>query len=419
MLNRVSLVYSCVLFAWFGKEVVVVSWHLPAGSAFTEIRSLTKRIDFSTPLFATREEQRNDEPIDADFYYNDNDGDDDEDRFPPGSAGEEVDNSRAGKLTATLKPLPSPLNGVTTVVTESDAPDRWLVPLNNTNNDFVLVDAPPYSPDLLERMTKQCDGGRIVALLVTNRNALHCDDAPRTVYRSSRSELEAWWRALGGGDDDDDEKARDFAVVAHRIDVPRDSRPYVTQILDGYGPWAWNGTAFEETGRPLTVLEWDEDRVKEFMMESDDTDTDEDAAEEEQRKLRASVREKERDRHLLAVYAPGHTMGSVCYVFPKSRTCAAGFAIPEDTDSPRLDAKGYVSTNRGTVERQVDSARRLAEDYADRFDAVLPSRGGAMLLSVNGDDEHGTRKRENLERIVKQFETVGKIYDSLGITPSK
>lgn len=378
------------------------------------------------------------------------DHDDDEyDHDVPGFPGSRQETDP--KLRASLVPL-SGVDGAATIVTEMDAPDRYLLPLDDDHHDWVMIDAPPYSPrlhlDMMRHMqtraanhttatttattstsTPHSTEPRLVALLVTNKDSLHYDTAPRTPYRSSKSELEAWCRAFPG-----------LHVVAHRIDVPRDSQPFVTQRLDGYGPWAWNGTAMVETGRPLRVLEWDEDLVNELLKNATHTDT---ASETE---LRRRITQNEAGRHLLAVYTPGHTMGSVCYVLPRARVCASGLAVPTTTTSSgdggpsyRLDAKGYVSTNRGTVRRQVESARLLADHYVDRFDVVLPSRNGPMRLLENGgrpsppsnnhhndddddhDDEEQSRaaKRRQLEEAITQFEIIGNIYDSLGIMPSK
>ena len=54
-------------------------------------------------------------------------------------------------------------------------------------------------------------------------------------------------------------------VIMYRLDVPRGCRDMVTQVLDGYGPWGYDeedgvdGCRFVETGRPLTIEEWDND----------------------------------------------------------------------------------------------------------------------------------------------------------------
>ena len=92
------------------------------------------------------------------------------------------------------------------------------------------------------------EGGVLHSILVTCRDCLHYDEAP-AVYVSRRCDLGRWREAFPSA-----------SVVMYRLDVPRDCRDEVTQRLDGYGPWALDEATseFVETGRPLTVREWDE-----------------------------------------------------------------------------------------------------------------------------------------------------------------
>merc|ERR1711862_823372 len=108
---------------------------------------------------------------------------------------------------------------------------------------------------------------------------------------------------------------------------------------------------------------------------------------------------------LLAVYTPGHTFGSVTYVFPKRGICCSGYVLPlesqrlsfvdyghnDESDSrrsvtavpvqdqgPRLDYQGYLATSMSRS-RQMSSALLLINRYIDRFNVVLPAEG--ILLS--------------------------------------
>ena len=142
---------------------------------------------------------------------------------------------------------------------------------------------------------------------------------------------------------------------------------------------------------------------------------------------------------------PGHTFGSVTYVFPKRGICCSGYTLPlesfssgattayrgdydDDEDDisddssassftppqgPRLDYQGYLTTSASRP-RQMSSASTLINEYIDRFTAVLPARGDAVFL----DSHTETRKRELLES-VGLYTKIGDIYGRLGITVEK
>ena len=53
----------------------------------------------------------------------------------------------------------------------------------------------------------------------------------------------------------------------HRIDMPRDSKACTEQELDGHGPFSYDtetktDNKFIEIGKSLTVIKWDDDKVK-------------------------------------------------------------------------------------------------------------------------------------------------------------
>jgi hypothetical protein len=77
---------------------------------------------------------------------------------------------------------------------------------------------------------------------------------------------------------------------------------------------------------------------------------------------------------------------------------------------PALDCRGYISTNKGGIGRQIESAVSLVQSYADRFKVVLPARGDPLFL----DGDHEERKRDLLE-ILDQYKMIGDIYERLGI----
>jgi hypothetical protein len=298
---------------------------------------------------------------------------------------------------------------------------------------FVMVDIPPYSPELVTKMKAFMGGGskggkkspsHLAAVLVTNRDAIHYDDAP-AVYRLRRTDLELWKKAFP-----------DLQIIAYRLDIPRDCRESVTQVLDGYGPFALdeaaltngknnshasNRTLFVETGKPLTYREWDHDEAQ-SILSGKKALIEESNATLPKENLPESIRAKEEGKRVLAVYTPGHSFGSVSYVFPEVGICCSGYTIPvEDTreeesigmggTGPSLDCRGYITTSRGGMEKQMESAQHLVKTYCDRFDAVFASRGDALVLDGDYDD-----KREVLLDIIGQYKKIGQIYEQLGIT---
>ena len=292
---------------------------------------------------------------------------------------------------------------------------------------------------------------------------MHYDTSP-AVYATRKSDMSKWRAAFP-----------DAEVVMYRLDVPRECRDQVTQVLDGYGPWGWDdeegvdrdddgedgeggrndsgrgekGTTrrkkkFVETGRPLRIEEWDEE-VKSSVLDRgevppDDRDAAEDDDDDSPYSPRA-IREREGGYRLLAAYTPGHTFGSVSYIFPRRGICCSGYALPvetsrqvaatggydDDDDSgvdsggtyrdapsippggPRLDYRGYLAASASRP-RQMSSALMLVNDYVDRFRVVLPARGDAVYL----DSAEETRRRELMES-VGLYGKIGDIYGRLGI----
>jgi hypothetical protein len=254
--------------------------------------------------------------------------------------------------------------------------------------------------------------GRITAILITCRDCIHYDDAPG-VFSIRRADVVKWEKAF-----------QDAAIVAYRMDIPRDCRDSITQRLDGYGPWAMQEAAetknatFLETGPPLTYNEWDPAIAMDILEgkrkppgQEDNDNTPE------------SIRVNEEGKIVLAIYTPGRTYGSMSFVFPELGLCASGYTLPlEDTrteswgmDSakPMLDCRGYVTTSKAGISRQMESARKLATDYIDRFQIVLPSRGDPFYL-----EEDMNERRQTLLDIVAQYQKLGTIYEQLGITSS-
>ena len=291
--------------------------------------------------------------------------------------------------------------------------------IHSSDRTFVLVDVPPYSPQLVTRM-KSFMGidSSLAAILITSRDSIHYDEA-RGVFSTRKSDLDLWKQAFP-----------DLQVIAFRLDIPRDCRDYVTQILDGYGPFAleqeqesdstWN-MSFIESGRPLTYEEWDHDIAQDVLKGQKPPDDEEAVTGNVEHSLE-SIRSKERGKLILAISTPGHTFGSVSYIFPAQKVCCSGYTIPiEDTRSeenrgmvstgPALDCRGYITTSRAGISRQMESARKLVNTYTDRFDVVLPARGDPLLL--DGDTKE---KKELLLDILNQYKRIGEIYEQLGIT---
>ena len=371
-------------------------------------------------------------------------------------------------------------------------PVRWIVSLDDPNHNendatataassssHVMIDLPPYSDKLANEIrqfmnpnlnsttssssSKQQQvgggGGTLDAILLTNQQCIHYDKTPG-VYVTRKSDLTKWKKAFP-----------EAKIIMYRLDIPRECREGVTQVLDGYGPWGWKedqeegggeGRVFVETGRPLTIEEWDEDTKSrvlengelppddEGMLDYDEDgesaavvanqDEDDDDDDEDSMYSQEAIRQREEQYRLLAVYTPGHTFGSVTYIFPKRNLCCSGFALPlessssvmdtiddddgddDDDDSfgngssgslppigPRLDYQGYLATSASRP-RQMSSALSLINRYIDRFRVVLPARGDIVFL----DSSEEKRKRDLLES-VGLYRKMSDIYGRLGI----
>jgi len=134
-------------------------------------------------------------------------------------------------------------------------------------------------------------------------------------------------------------------------------------------------------------------------------------------------------KKILALYTPGHSFACITYIFPEVKVCCSGFAIPiEDTglntngeglNRPTLDYKGYVTTNQAGISRQLNSASHIINNYCDRFETVLPSRGQPTFLSgADNDDDAEARmlqRKKILNEIVNDFAELGNVYEQLGI----
>lgn len=359
------------------------------------------------------------------------------------SVSDEMESSEKDRFQTKLVPITGMKEVAAQIVTEatlrgSFEPVRYLISLSPMEQEdqqriFVMMDIPPYSPELVSRIKSYMGPqSQLAAILVTNRDGIHYDDAP-AVYKLRRTDLDLWKKAFPS-----------LQIVAYRLDIPRDCRHSVTQVLDGYGPFALdesaltqltnkhendgagsandNVTLFNEMGKPLTYMEWDHDEAQDILRgrkaleDSNMTVPDEYSPE--------AIRAKEEGKRILAVYTPGHSFGSISYVFPEIGVCCSGFTIPvEDTrdeenpgmgtTGPALDCRGYITTSRGGIEKQMESARHLVRTYSDRFDTVFASRGDPLVLG--GDHKE---RREALLDIIDQYDKIGKIYEQLGITSS-
>ncbi|CAB9498948.1 expressed unknown protein [Seminavis robusta] len=364
------------------------------------------------------------------------------------SVTDEMEMAEKDRFETELVPITGYTEVAAQIVTTSESrlsfePVRYLVSLSPANSSapaeesssteedddddttkmrtFALVDMPPYSPSLVAKIKVFMGGeqknSRLAALLITSRDGIHYDDAP-AVYRMRRADLEHWKQAFPG-----------LEVVAYRMDIPRDCREFVTQVLDGYGPFALQeettNCTFVETGRPLTYTSnlWDHDEAEDYLRGRKPIDEVKyNVTTSEADYTPEAIRAKEENKRILAVYTPGHTFGSVSYIFPETGFCCSGFTIPvEDTREednpymgsagPALDCRGYITTNRGGIQKQMQSARELVRAYSDRFHTVLASRADPLML-------HGNDKERKLFLLdlLAQYEKIGKIYEELGIT---
>ena len=331
-----------------------------------------------------------------------------------------------------------------TVGTASDEPMRYIVPLNDYQKDgdadedndvdtdtdvdtdvdttiatserYAMIDVPPFSEDLVSQMKAfMGEKGSLSHILVTCRNGIHYDEAP-AVYVTRKSDLAAWKKAFPSTN-----------IVMYRLDIPRDCKSIVDQSLDGYGPWAFYDESgrFNETGRPLTIMEWDED-IQASVLDDGETppDDEEQDLEDDYLYTPKAIKEREAGKEILAIYTPGHTYGSVTYIFPQSKVCCSGFTIPvEDTRAgasvvgiprsagPKLDYSGYLTTNSGGIDRQIASARHIASVYNDRFEVVLPARGPPVSLGGYSVEE----RSRILHDMLSEFAELGRVYGQMGI----
>lgn len=347
--------------------------------------------------------------------------------IPPGgiSMSDEIESTQVEKFRTEVVPVKD-LSGVAQLVTtsltsDSFEPVRYIVSLgpqldeDRGTQHYCLVDIPPFSSQLAAKITDYIGkNGVLLLAVITSRDAIHYDDAP-AVYSSRRPDLVNWLQAFP-----------QLSIVGYRLDIPRDCRSSVSQVLDGYGPFALNETTdekgnvtFIETGRPLKVEEWDPETRDKVL---NGQQQEENAAGGEHFSLEA-IRENEAGKRLLAVYTPGHSFGSISYVFPKTRVCCSGYTIPiedvrgddETTSSrgPALDCRGYISESRAGISRQMESAETLIDTYTDRFDVILPSRGDPLFL----DELDIEKRKKELKQILAQYKRIGEVYKELGIIP--
>lgn len=78
---------------------------------------------------------------------------------------------------------------------------------------------------------------------------------------------------------------------------------------------------------------------------------------------------------------------------------------------PALDCRGYITTSRAGISRQMGSAKKLVETYGDRFTVVMPNRGDPLFLDGTVEE-----REEVLVGILDQYKKIGEIYEQLGIT---
>ena len=394
------------------------------------------------------------------------------------------------------------IDTISTLGNAGEEPVRWLVSLDHddTYNDegssneeevnkrkesYAMIDLPPYSDKLANEIRffmdptynttttsteKDSSGGTIInnaskggsasldMILLTNQQCIHYDNSPG-VYVTRKSDLNKWKKAFPLAE-----------VIMYRLDIPRECRDQVTQVLDGYGPWGWDEKEeenddeevdeggeeqggdtskkkkFVENGRPLTIEEWPElppdDQLDDDEEDGNSSSSDDgDDADDNALYTPEAIRQRENNHRLLAVYTPGSTFGSVTYIFPKRGICCSGHALPiessgntatieyddngEDDDDPdfatrsssspippqgpRLDYQGYLASSASRP-RQMSSASSLINSYIDRFRVILPARGDVVFL----DSDVDKRKRELME-MVGLYQKISDIYSRLGI----
>jgi hypothetical protein len=347
-----------------------------------------------------------------------------------------------------------------TLFSDSCEPVRYLVALNDLSESrspstdtryYALVDVPPFSMQLVQDIRNFIgESGKLACILVTNKESIHYDDSPG-VYAFRKSALKLWTETFP-----------QISVVGYRLDIPRDCRAYFTQVLDGYGPFAATvipnmteqlpHVSFVETGRKLTVAEWDREIANEILnkgrkppdeVEQGENDQSIDSSDDYSGE---AIRQREDGHDILAIFTPGHTFGSVSYVFPRFGVCCSGFTLPledrnerpvaitdaeEDDDDdddvrdtllPSLDFRGYLTTSAAGMVKQMQSAQILVDRYSDRFHIVCPARGNPLHLNdviANTQLNNVSKieqRRQTLTRLIGQYQRLGEIYNQLGIS---
>ena len=202
------------------------------------------------------------------------------------SVADEMEAAQKDRFTTEFKPIKQGIHKnarLAQIITKSTfgslsfEPMRYLVGLppseTLSSTAFLLIDIPPYTKQLAAQIRSFVGpNGRLAAIIVTHKDGIHYDEAP-SVYTLRRADLQRWSEAFPN-----------VEFVAYRLDIPRDCRQSITQVLDGYGPFALqlaktdgagssdqdNGNAminatFVETGRPLTYERWDHDVTQDIM----------------------------------------------------------------------------------------------------------------------------------------------------------
>jgi len=228
-----------------------------------------------------------------------------------------------------------------------------------------------------------------------------------------------------------------------------------TIVSDGDNEKVNKDDIFVETGRPLTMMEWD-DETREGIIDRGESPPDDDidvematptptttnnnnniCADDENNNDKKddtnlynaqAIHQREENASIIALYTPGRTYGSITYVFPKIQAIASGHSLPmEDrrsyadaggayeTAGPRLDSGGYVTTNKAGMDRMLESASYVLDEYVNRFEVVLPAGGEVVDL---GDVKDVDRRRDILGGSLDQYKILGKVYEELGILSS-
>lgn len=334
------------------------------------------------------------------------------------SVEDEMEAARDNRFETQLVKVET-LEGVYQLVTTpvdsiSVEPVRYL--LHNDCDDAIMIDIPPYSKELENEIRSKVQS--LQAILITSRNSIHYDSAPAVYSMLRRPDLDKWIQAFP-----------DVNVVGYRLDVPRDCRFAMSQILDGYGPFAadeWANVTFTETGRPLTEEVWNETMAEDFM--SGRISPDQLLAENETNDEFSSqaIRKRQEDKAILAIYTPGHTFGAVSYIFPKLGVCCTGYTVPcesnrvEDENrgvgsppGPSLDYRGFITTSKDLT-KQMKSAKELITEYSDRFSVALPSYGDPVFFEGNAEE-----RRELMMQVIDQYQKLANVYHQLGIVSSE